>query len=408
MRCCARPCAGSGPVRRTHPFRETKGLYPCRVAALTRREQEIVDLLRHDPLLDAAVLAERLGTTKAAVAVHLSNLAKKGVILGRGYIVRPERHSVVVVGGTNMDIRARSRERVMPATSNPGVVTTSPGGVGRNIAENLARLGTPTHLVSPIGRDAFGEEVLAHSRAAGVLLDHVIRTDEPTGTYLAVMDPDGELVLAVSDMAATDRLSVRQLVGCRDLIANSSLLVLDGNVPAAAMSWLLGYAQATGVPVAVDPVSVVKARHLAQTLAPSRPVMVLTPNRDELAAIVGHSLPNTAAGLARAAREVHALGVTHVWVRRGPRGSLLSSQDDSGHVAVTSFTAPRVSAVDVTGAGDAMTAAFVHAMLRDEGTAKAARFGHMAGALTVVSPETVRSDLSVQLLAQALDAQESA
>ena len=78
---------------------------------LTHREREIVDLLRLDPLLDAAALAERLGATKASVAVHLSNLTKKGVILGRGYVVRPERRSVVVVGGANMDVKAHSASR---------------------------------------------------------------------------------------------------------------------------------------------------------------------------------------------------------------------------------------------------------------------------------------------------------
>ena len=67
--------------------------------SLTHRERDIVDLLREHPLLDAAAIAERLGATKGAVSVHLSNLTRKGVILGRGYVVRPEAQSVVVVGG---------------------------------------------------------------------------------------------------------------------------------------------------------------------------------------------------------------------------------------------------------------------------------------------------------------------
>ena len=86
---------------------------------LTHREREVVELLRQDPLLDAAALAERIGATKAAVAVHLSNLTKKGVILGRGYVVRPERRSVVVVGGANMDLKAHSRRPAVLRTSNP-------------------------------------------------------------------------------------------------------------------------------------------------------------------------------------------------------------------------------------------------------------------------------------------------
>jgi pseudouridine kinase len=369
---------------------------------LTQREREVVDLLRADPLLDAAGLAERLGATKAAMAVHLSNLTRKGVILGRGYLVRPEQGSVVVVGGANMDIRARSRDRAVLRTSNPGGALTTPGGVGRNIAENLARLGTATHLVAAVGRDAFGEDLLVRTRAAGVLVDHVVEADGPTGTYLAVMDADGELVVAVANMEATDALTVARLAGARDLVAHADLLVLDGNLPVAAAAWLLDLAAASGVPVAIDPVSVAKAALLAGALGPGRPVLAITPNLDEVAAILGRPVPDTAASVAKAAREVHDLGVTHVWVRRGVRGSILSSREQDGRITVTRLDAPRLAAVDVTGAGDAMTAAFVHALLRHDPPADAARFGQMAAALTVASPETVRPDLTPQLIDTAL------
>ena len=376
---------------------------------LTQRERDIVDLLRLDPLLDAAALAEQLGATKAAVAVHLSNLTKKGVILGRGYVVRPERRSVVVVGGANMDIKAHSRDAAILRSSNPGSAVTTPGGVGRNIAENLARLGTPTHLVAPVGRDALGEDLVAYTRAAGVVVDHLIHTDDATGTYVAMLDADGELLVAVASMGVTDRLTVRQLAGARDLIAHCDLLVLDGNIPAAPTTWLLDYAAATGVPVVIDPVSVTKAALLAPALTPQRPVLALTPNQDELAAIVGHAVPRTGASVAKAAREVHGFGVRHVWVRRGLVGSTLSSMDEAGRVSVTHLPAPGVTAVDVTGAGDAMTAAFVHALLRQDSPSDAARFGQMAAALTVASPDTVRPDLTPQLIdAELRTAKESA
>lgn len=365
---------------------------------LTQREREIVDLLRLDPLLDAAALAERLGTTKASVAVHLSHLAKKGVILGRGYLLRRDSRSVVVVGGANMDIKAHSRDPAVLRTSNPGAAVTTPGGVGRNIAENLARLGSPTHLVAPVGRDAFGEELVAATRAAGVVVDHMVTTDDPTGTYLAVMESDGELLVAVSNMSCTDNLTVRQLAPARDLIAHCDLLVIEGNIPPAPVVWLLDYATATGVDVVIDPVSVAKAAALAPALTQERPVLALTPNQDELAAIVGRRVPHTPASVAKAARELHGRGVQHVWVRRGLAGSTLSSRDEQSRVTVTHLPAPCTEVVDVTGAGDAMTAAFVHALLRGDSAQDAAAFGQMAAALTVASPETVRPDISTRLV----------
>jgi pseudouridine kinase len=366
---------------------------------LTQREREIVELLRAEPLLDAAALAERVGSTKAAVSVHLSNLTRKGVIVGRGYVLRPDKGSVVVIGGTNMDIKAQSRSALALRTSNPGATTSTPGGVGRNIAENLARLGSPTQLVSPVGRDAFGDQVLEATRVAGVGLDHVIRGDAPTGTYLAVLDADGELVVAVSTMGATDGLTVDQLTGVRDLVANADLLVVDGNVPAAPTTWLLDTAAAADVPVVIDPVSVAKARPLAAILSPSRPVLAVTPNLDELAAIVGEDVPDTKGGIARAAARLHERGVAHVWVRRGRRGSILSNRTHADtRPTVSLLPAPPTTLVDVTGAGDAMTAAFVHAHLRGDSPLDAVRFGQSAAALTVACPQTVRPDLTARLV----------
>jgi pseudouridine kinase len=365
---------------------------------LTQRERDIVDLLRAEPLLDAAALADRVGSTKAAVSVHLSNLTKKGARLGRGYVVRPEAQSVVVVGGANMDIKAHSREAVQLRTSNPGTARTTPGGVGRNIAENLARLGSPTHLVAAVGRDAFGEQVTASTRAAGVMVDHLVVGDDPTGTYLAVMDANGELLVAVANMAAAEGLTVAQLGMARDLVAHADLVVLDGNLPPDVCAWLLDIAAAAGVPVVMDPVSVAKARHLATTLSPERPLLALTPNHDELESVVGERVEPSRAGIARAARHLHDLGVEHVWVRRGTRGSVLSSRGDDGRVSVVTIPAAPTSAVDVTGAGDSMTAGFVHALLRGDTPVEAARFGQVTAALTVASPDTVRADLSTRLV----------
>lgn len=359
--------------------------------SLTEREGEIVALLRRDPLIGSAAIAEALGTTRAAVNVHLSNLARKGVILGRGYVLR-EGPSVVVVGGANMDVKARSARPAVPATSNPGTASMAAGGVGRNIAENLARLGTRTHLVAAIGSDGLGDQVLAATSDAGVQVEHVRRSAPATGTYTAVLDADGELVVAVADMAATDELTPEQVAGARDLIATASLVVLDGNLATATLGAALDLAATAGVRVVLEPVSVPKAAALAPLVGADQPVFAVTPNRDELAALTG--LPTrTRRQQERAARALHDRGVELVWVRLGPAGSLLSSAD--GVVELESVSA---EVVDVTGAGDAMTAAFCHALLSGDGPADAAAYGHAAAAHTVASAHTVRPDLTDRLV----------
>ncbi|WP_436775386.1 carbohydrate kinase [Yinghuangia sp. YIM S09857] len=364
--------------------------------ALTDREREIVDLLRGDPRLAPGEIAERLGTTRAAVNVHLSNLTRKGVVLGRGYILSEE-PSVVVVGGANLDIKARSAAPAILGTSNPGAGSMAAGGVGRNIAENLARLGTPTYLIAAVGDDAMGERLLADTAAAGVRLDHIHRSRHATGTYTAVLDAAGELVVAVADMTAASELLPEHLGPLRELLSHAGLLVLDGNLSAPAASHVLDLGHAAGVPTLLEPVSVPKAAVLAPLITPDRPLYAATPNREELAALTG--LPTTSDDeLLSAAKHLHERGVAHVWVRLGSRGSLLSSADE-GHAFVPALPA---GVEDVTGAGDAMLAAFAYALLAGHPPRTAVDHGTAAAALTVESAHTVRPDLSPRLLAQAL------
>jgi pseudouridine kinase len=360
---------------------------------LTAREQQIVDLLRRDPLLSAEALATAVGTTRASINVHVSNLGKKGVILGRGYVLA-ESPGAVVVGGANMDVKARSRAPATHRTSNPGHGSMAPGGVARNIAENLARLGDRVHLVSVVGRDPLGETLLSQTVAAGVRTEHVARTDRPTGTYTAVLDADGELIVAIADMEATGELGPELLQSARDVISSAGVLVVDGNLSRDTLEHALDLS--SGVRTIFEPVSVPKAGGLKDAL--DERVYAVTPNRDELAALTG--LPTrTDKQLRDAVAGLHGRGVELVWVRLGARGSLLATTEETRLIP-----ALPAAVEDVTGAGDAMLAAFCHVLLAGGTPHDAALFGHAAAALTVASPHTVRPDLTPRLIRSALDA----
>ncbi|MBM6402068.1 carbohydrate kinase [Phycicoccus sonneratiae] len=367
--------------------------------SLTDREREIVALLRVDPLLDAAALAERLGSTRAAVSVHLSNLTRKGVVLGRGYLLRPEDGAVLVVGGAVLDAKVRTRVPPRLGTSNPGTSTATVGGVGRNIAENLARLGSPTTLVAAVGDDLPGRTVLARSEAAGIDCRHVVTSVHPTGSYTAVLDDGGDLLVAVADMRATDELAVGDLDVVPTLLAGTRVLVVDCNLHVDVVRWLLTTAATAGVPAVLEPVSVAKATEAAPALDGTVPLHTVTPNVDELGALVGEAVEDTVEDVVRAAGLLHARGVERVWVRRGTRGSLLSVAVEGEPRRVVLVAAPAVEVADVTGAGDAMTAGYVHAVLRGDDVVEAARAGQVLAALTCASPDTVRPDLTAALVA---------
>ena len=167
---------------------------------MTQRERQVLQLIESDPLISQQDIAKKLGITRSSVAVHISNLTKKGCIAGRGYVLRSGSYAVVV-GGVNVDIGGRSFAPLVAADSNPGIVSISLGGVGRNIAHNLALLGADVHLLSAYGDDVNGERVAASCSELGIDLSHALRVaGGTTSTYLYLTDEHGEMALAVSDM----------------------------------------------------------------------------------------------------------------------------------------------------------------------------------------------------------------
>ena len=285
---------------------------------------------------------------------------------------------VVVVGGTNMDVVARTSAPLVPATSNPGHTRISPGGVGRNVAACLGLLGAPVRLVSAVGDDAFGDEALRVTAACGADVGAVRRVPGATGTYTAVLDDRGELVAAVSDMAVVDQLRLETMH-----LTDAALVVLDGNLAPDQAARVVAAAAGAGVPVAFEPVSVAKAGRLADLV---RDLFLVTPNTDEIAALTGR----VPADWRSAVNDLHDRGVEHVWLRQGADGSWMCSRgEEPVHLPAVPTTV-----VDVTGAGDAMLAAWVAAWLTGADPVEAARLGHRAAAATVESRHTVRPDLA--------------
>jgi len=288
---------------------------------------------------------------------------------------------VVVVGGTNMDVVARTSAPLVPATSNPGRTRISPGGVGRNIAACLGLLGAPVRLVSAVGDDAFGDEALRVTAACGADVAAVRRVAGATGTYTAVLDDRGELVAAVSDMAVVDALELDTVH-----LTDAALVVVDGNLARDQVARVVGAAADAGVPVAFEPVSVAKAARLADLV---HDLFLVTPNTDEVAALTGRDTADWRGSVG----DLHARGVEHVWLRHGAEGSWMCSRDaEPVHLPAVGATV-----VDVTGAGDAMLAAWVAAWLGGADPVAAARDGHLAAVATIESPHTVRPDLAAAM-----------
>ena len=139
---------------------------------------------------------------------------------------------VLVVGAAGVDIVGRLEGELQSGTSNPAKIRFSFGGVARNVAENLARLGQPVRLITAIGCGRYGDQLLTQLETAGVDVDAVLRTaDFSTGSYLAILGETGELQYALDDMHAAEALTSDYLREHTDLFKDASLLFLDANLP---------------------------------------------------------------------------------------------------------------------------------------------------------------------------------
>lgn len=294
-----------------------------------------------------------------------------------------------MVGAVNLDVCGRSHRPLVPHDSNPGAVSVSLGGVGRNIAHNLALLGVDVALITALGSDDGAQQVARSCRELGIDLSGALTVpDGATSTYLVLTDHTGEMALAVSDMDICEHLTPDYLAGRLPLLDAAGAVVLDANLPAAAIEFL---AQRCAAPLFADPVSAAKAAKLAPVLPR---LHALKANRLEAEVLSGVTITDDAS-LHAAADALLARGVGRVFLSLGPDGLLAC--EGSRRVRLPSFPGPMANA---TGCGDALTAALVWGFLCDLSLEETARAGLAAASIALAGAETINPDLSVETVKQ--------
>jgi len=275
-------------------------------------------------------------------------------------------------------------------TSNPGRVHTAFGGVARNVAGNLARLGLKTTLVSRVGDDETGRHVLRHAETLGIDVSLcTVSPERPTASYTAIVEAAGELVLGLADRDIYLELSPALLAAALPVLRVQQYWFVDTNVPTETISWLLE--QAGAIPVAIDAISVVLARGLRELLAR---IPLLFANLAQAASIAGVA---QFASAAEAAAALRSLGARTGVLTAGAAGIAL--WDAAG---IQSFPALPAQPRDVTGAGDALEAATLFGLVSGQALAPSAQLGLAAAAITVESRDSAAPELTPDLLRQRL------
>jgi len=354
------------------------------------QEAAVLAAIRDNPFVGQQEIASLLGLARSTVAAHIVQLMQKGHILGRGYVLA-EPARAVCIGGAVLDRKYRARQTLVPETSNPVDGVRSLGGVARNVAENLARLGTATTFVSIVGDDEAGRTLLTYMRERGIDVSQVIVSAErPTAEYAAILDPAGDLVMGLADMSIFDLLHPDHIDRIWPHLASATWVFCDCNLPAETLAALIDKARTAQFRLAIDAVSTVKAARLPKDLTG---VDLLLMNLDEANAVLGRRSQKTMADAREAALGLRQAGAREAIVTMGAEGIVVA-----GIEGVGVFPAVAAAAVDMTGAGDAMIAGTLHRLMAGEDLPSAARVGALLGAMTTESPASVHPQLSPSFL----------
>lgn len=363
---------------------------------MATREQQVLALIREDPMLPQQAIAAQLGISRSAVAGHIMNLTNKGMIKGRGYVLS-DAPFVTVIGGANIDIHGKSNKALLRHDSNPGTVHTSAGGVARNIADNLARLGIDSRLISAIGNDHHGQVLTKLSRDAGINMRYVHEiASAPTSTYMSVLDKTGDMYVAINDMSIIDSLNSEQLKKQKPMLGQSTLIILDCNLSDDALSWLT--ASFSAAPIFVDTVSAAKAQRIKPYL---RFVHSLKGSAIEIEALTGQEA-RTQSQLRSIANGLHAQGLERLFITRGEQGVFYSTAD--GYELEKPTTVKR-EIHSTGGAGDAFVAGLAYSWLQDWSLRESVQFALAAADITLSHPATNSPALSVNAINNLMEQQ---
>lgn len=296
---------------------------------------------------------------------------------------------VLAIGGSTYDITASILGTPVPCDSNPSRIYGGAGGVGRNIAENIARMGIKTSMITAFGKDAFSDALIASCENVGMDVSQAIRfPNESSGIYLSIMDKAGELQYAASDLTLIEKIPCSEFENRADYLRSFPFLLLEANLTEPMLRTIAAVCDAK---IVCDAVSVTKAVRLRAILPR---IEALKVNRMELAAVSGIEIKK-AEDIDRAAEALMQAGVKRVYVTMGMEGSCCFT--GQGREDCPAYP---VKVVNVTGAGDAFTAAVMYGIIHEYSDDKILRIGTAASHIALQSEKAVSEQMSEDKLLQ--------
>ncbi|BEP28337.1 carbohydrate kinase family protein [Helicovermis profundi] len=296
---------------------------------------------------------------------------------------------ILVLGASVVDIFGFSSSRYRPYNSTPGRVKMSFGGVCRNIAENLARVGVNTKFISILGDDEKGKSILEHSKIIGYdMSDSLILENGGTPTYLAILNECGEMVSSIADMKSIGELNTEFIDSKADIIINSEYTFLDSDDPEILEYILTTFKDKTKF--VLDPVSAEKANNIKHLI---HHFHTIKPNRHEAEIILGFKL-DSEEELNNAGKYFRKMGVKNIFISLDEDGIYYMNSEKSGIIK-----AENVTVKNVTGAGDSFVAGIGYGYMKEFPIEKTVKFAITMANITIDHEETINPEIDNEYVA---------
>lgn len=360
---------------------------------LSQKHEKILEILKVNPFIQQKELAEIIGLSRPATANLLSQLVEEGFLLGKAYIVNESRYELIVcVGGANVDCKLTLEEKVQLHTSNPVVEVVSVGGVVRNIAENLGRLGRKVSLMSIIGNDEDGRLLSEQSSPFMSMNNTLMVHDERTGRYTAVIQKDGDLIIGLANMSICEKMDNNWIDINRSHLVSAKFVVTDTNITKSAFEQLLTIAKESQIHLIICGVSAPKTSRIPDDISG---VYLVIFNLDESQAYLK-------------TEETDLKKIINLWFEKGVKNVIVTNSTKGigyGHQGKIKIVEPHRAkkVVDVTGAGDSFTSGVIYGLSKDLPFEEAIEYGKLISLLTVQTSDSVRKDLSSKLIEREME-----
>lgn len=292
---------------------------------------------------------------------------------------------ILVVGASIVDIIGFGKKEYSPKDSIPGCIKVSLGGVCRNIAENLARVGVNTEFISIVGDDSNGRSILEHSKRIGYRMDNsLVLKDGCTPTYMAILNTEGEMESAIVDMESLNKMDESFIDEKDSIFRNAQYTIVDSDNPVLLEYILKKYEGVSNF--ILDPVSAKKARKIRHLI---KYFHTIKPNRFETEALCGFKIESNE-DLRKAGRFFIEQGVKNVFISLDADGIYyITSEGEEGTLACSD----KIDVKNVTGAGDSFVAGIGYGYMNNLNIKDTLKYSVAMSIITITHEETINPDM---------------